>query len=153
MKNFFIWYKEQFKENPFLTVLITAVVFYIIYRIYLKYSAKQKALKEIDKYTAEVEVQQSVGLNKTYTDSQYSSWADSIYNDNNWYYTDEEAIIDILEKMKNSADLSALSAAFGVREGVWYSYNFKEWVQNALSDSEIETINNLYLSKNINYSF
>jgi hypothetical protein len=153
MKNFFIWYKQQFRENPFLTALITAVIVYVIYRIYLKYSAKQRALKEIDKYTAEVQVQQSVGLNKSYSDSQYNTWAQEIYDANSWYGTDENAIIQILNKMNNSADISYLSAAFGVREGLWYSYNLKEWVQNALSDSEIKTINDLYSSKNINYNF
>ena len=103
--------------------------------------------------------------NLSYPPTQYKAWADGIKGAFDPYGTfgagtDEDTIYNILRKLKNNDDWLQLQKDYGVRDYVDYTYNpfgtvtkinLVESLNNELSGSEKNKVNEILKSKNITY--
>ena len=97
---------------------------------------------------------QSQSINPTYTNTQYSIFANGLYSAmaNTWfdYGTDEDAIKNIMQKMKNDADVLKLIQAFGTRDG----YDLTGWLTTELNTSDMqEYVNGPLTANGITFQF
>lgn len=102
--------------------------------------------KELDKYINQL------NQSPTISDSMASSYADVIYQENQSFNTNEEEIYKIFERLKNNPDLLLLKIKFGTRRpqfGVGYM-GLSAFLRSDLNDSEIQKINDILTTKNIN---
>lgn len=98
---------------------------------------------------------------KTYPDSQYFAFANRLEQAMFDWGTDEAAILDVFNQLKNNADYLALKSAFGVRDytGGIVPYiplispklSLEGWLQEELSSSYINEINTMLYNKGITY--
>ena len=87
--------------------------------------------------------------NLSYTTDQYGVFAKKLYNAMDGVGTDEDAIWDTFKQMKNRDDLLFLIKTFGVRDGETLS----EWLYDDLGNDDIEKLNTILSSLDIEYSF
>jgi len=128
-------------------VIIGLLIYFIIRR------AGKKVQGVIDNTSEKIQIQEHInetGEKPSYSDFEYKSMADRLYNVMNgcgtWY---EEDIIDVMNKMNNLTDVMKLNQAFGTRG----DENLAEWLHGDLSGSWINKINNILKNKGISYSF
>ena len=96
------------------------------------------------------EVNKEIDTNKiTLTQSQINTLASKIYTAVSGAGTDEEAIYDAFSTLSSYSDLQQLNKTFSVKEHM----TLREWLRDDLSTSEINHINEILASKNINYVF
>lgn len=96
------------------------------------------------------EVNKEIDTNKiTLTQSQINTLVSKIYTAMTGAGTDEEAIYDAFSTLSSYSDLQQLNKTFGVKEHM----TLREWLTDDLSTSEINHINEILASKNINYVF
>lgn len=94
-----------------------------------------------------------------YTESQMKGFADKLFKAMDGQGTDEEQIKAVFKYMQNKADVLELIRAFGVRtyeDGLFvsYEYNLTEWLNEELSQDELDKfVNDPLRSAGINYSF
>lgn len=90
------------------------------------------------------------GQQKSYTPSQYNSFADQLYFAMKGLGTDEDAIAQVMGAMQNDLDVITLTNSFGVRDG----YNLQGWLRSDLSSSDVEKyVNSILRSKGITKTF
>jgi len=148
-------------------VLLALIVFLIVWKLYKKFFGKDAS----EQWSAEEDVRDTQsdlntliqqGVKPSYQQGQYSQWADSIKTAFNGCGTTYSTIERIFNQMKNKADIMALSATFGVRkwDGCNWEGDFGDTegtlaggLTNELSSGEVEKLNNILKSKNINYTF
>ena len=70
--------------------------------------------------------------------------------------TDEDSIYNVFKVLKNNTDFALLFKAFGKRPYYTFGYNegnwnLIQWLQEELSGSEQQTVNNILASKGITY--
>jgi len=118
------------------------------------------------------DIQENLDYNKeldnskeSYPKTQYNNFADAIEKAFNpygfGYGTDEEAIYNVMRKLKTNNDWLLLNKAFGVREyidysfnpfGTTYNFNMVEMINYEDEGSEMRNkINAILKSKNIKY--
>ena len=85
----------------------------------------------------------------TLTQAQFNSYASALYSAMKGAGTDEEKIYNVFRQMQTRSDVLQLIKVFGVKDGDTLS----EWLNDDLSASEIEKINTILASNDINYSF
>ncbi len=125
-------------------VLALIVVIWAIVAIKGKISDAVTNSKLID------EVNKEIDTNKiTLTQSQINTLASKIYTAMDGAGTDEEAIYDAFSTLSSYSDLQQLNKTFGVKEHM----TLREWLRDDLSTSDINHINEILASKNINYVF
>lgn len=98
---------------------------------------------------------------QTISDSQAEAYASSIFSALNGYGTDEDAIVSVFDKVKNEADVLAISNAFGVREvssGSWnpepnYKGDLSGALREDLSDYWVNKLNEVLADKGITFRF
>jgi hypothetical protein len=92
----------------------------------------------------------ATGDKLSYLQSQYNSFADTLYTAMNGAGTDETAVAGIMYKMKNDADVLKLIQTFGQREGA----TLAEWIADDF-DQEDKTfyINSILAKKGISFRF
>jgi hypothetical protein len=109
----------------------------------------------------DVKVLEQQGQKATYLDSNYKQFADGLYAARAanapffWGGTNEQAMYNIFNKMKNDLDVVKLTEAFGSRR-LSYSLqnaNLGGFLKDELDEEELNIINTGLRSKKINYQF
>ena len=147
-----------YKAHTIIAIIITIIILYLLRRLFIKMKAKIDTKTLQDSIKGEIAYSAELGLKKSYTDTQYKAWADQLYNAMAdywlWYGTDEQAIISIMEKMKNRSDVISLVSAFGLRSGIIEGASgLGVWLKSELSSFYINQINDMFANKGIQYSF
>ncbi len=140
--------------KKFLTtkVIITVVIVLLVCAVAiwgilgLKNSIKSSVQngKLVDEVNAEIDTNK-VSL----TQSQFNTLASKLHTAMNGMGTDEDSIYDAFKTINSRSDLLQLIKTFGVKDGE----TLKEWLYDDLSSSDIQHINEILASKNINYAF
>jgi hypothetical protein len=135
----------------------------------------QKELAEANRQAKlaqdEIIILQGQGINPTYSDSQFEGFAQSLQIAMNSCGTDEEVIYNIFKMMKNGVDVRKLITAFGIRyytpcaadqpisyaRYLWDDKSFggalSSWLTYDLTSSEVNKVNEILRTNNVNYSF
>jgi hypothetical protein len=97
-----------------------------------------------------------LGQTPSYSDTSYVGFADKINSAGvTGFGTDENAIYDVFQQMKNDADVLKLIAAFGNRR-IEFSLawaGLSGWLRSELDAREIAKINAILAGKGITYRF
>jgi len=115
----------------------------------------ENAEEEMDDIDKEIDETEGTA---TYTEAQFSSFANLLEAAMEGMGTDEEAIYGVIAKMYSKLDVLLLIKTFGVR---WYkefgpvgeNYTLGQWFQNELSDYSLDVINNILSQRGIQWSF
>ena len=124
------------------------------YKIYKWY--QQEVLDaEANKKAAEIKAYNKAGIVASFPDSQYVTWGKLINDELNSVTVDEDKIYSIFRQLKNVVDLYKLQSSVTYTVGFLFklSKTLDESLSWFLSDSDIDIINKILLSKNINYTF
>ena len=123
-------------------IVIIALIFGIVLFNKIVYKSRnKKIIKDLD---------EDIVVNKlSYPLSYYGIWAEDIYNAVEGMGTNEQAIFDVFNKVKNKDDVLQLISSFGVKDGETLS----QWIIGDLGDDDKATLNRLLSDKNINYQF
>tara|TARA_R110000868_G_scaffold14391_4_gene66938 strand:- start:3018 stop:3494 length:477 start_codon:yes stop_codon:yes gene_type:complete len=124
------------------------------YKIYKWY--QQEVLdSEINKKAAEIKAYNKAGIVASFPDNQYVTWGKLINDELNSITVDEDKIYGVFRQLKNIVDLYKLQSAVTYTEGFLFKLErtLDEVLAFFLFDSDINVINKILLSKNINYTF
>jgi hypothetical protein len=135
--------------------ILLAGMGYAGYKIYQWYQ-KQKLESQIEEKVAEIKAYNKAGVIASFPDNQYVSWGNLINDElNSSFGIDEDKIFNIFRQLKNIVDLYKLQGAVTYTEGlVWkQTRTLDQALAYYLYDSDIDIINKILSSKNINYKF
>lgn len=93
--------------------------------------------------------QNTVTAKKTLTDAQLTSMCNAIKNSYGFFNDNEAAIYSQFSKVNNIYDVYALISQYGLYKG----RTLEEDLRERLSNKEVEHINSILKTKNINFSF
>lgn len=155
--------KDPKEKRPIKTVIAIGIGTAIALGTYklIGKELKEAIKKKKNKQLFDQEIDKTVIA--SYKPSQYITWADKLEDsfNSNWLdQTDEEAIYNIMRKLKNNTDWLELMKAYGMR--VYYdpfnlSYitgkeiNLIKALQNELDTKEKNKVNAILKSKGITY--
>lgn len=144
--------KEATLNKPLLWVTIIGIGAYALYKIGSSI-AKKLTLDNANKDIIEA---QKSGQTASYPSATYSQLADKIYAAVMYTWgTDNQAIYDVFNLMKNNIDVAMLIKAFGKRR-IEFSLQDAELgahLSDDMNSSEIAKINSILSSKGITYRF
>lgn len=121
MKSVINWIVNFAKNNVIVTIIIVAIIAYILYVAISNYIQKRRAR---DNYKAAVDQAQDAlnqladqGVTPSYAQAQYTTWGNALEKafsgcGAGW----GDIVKPTLEQIKNDADVFALIQAYGVRE-------------------------------------
>lgn len=121
-------------------IAIGVVIFFVI--------RKRRESKEDREYLQDVEK----GIQKsdlTYTNSEYTQFANKLYSAMKGVGTNENAIYDVFSQMQTDSDVKKLISAFGSKGGM----TLNEWLLDDLSNKELNKVNQILSKNNINLMF
>jgi hypothetical protein len=124
------------------------------YKIYKWY--QQEVLDtEISKKAAEIKAYNKAGVVPSFTDNQYVTWGKLIQDELNSFTIDEDKIYNVFRQLKNIVDVYKLQSARTYTTGFFVKFDktLDEVFATLLSESDIDIINKILLSKNISYTF
>ncbi|MCL1867750.1 MAG: annexin [Paludibacter sp.] len=137
--------------------VITLMVILILICVIIYFAFKQiRSLIMKAKRVAEINELENAGEVASYTQSQYVSFADTLFAAMNGLGTDEDAIYNVFYKMKNKIDVLKLIDAYGVRNKAFMfgtGKNLSESLRDELSTSEMSKLNVILQTKGIDYTF
>ena len=149
--------KEFIKDIPgwakgVAVIVVIGIIAFVVYKFYKDFKPRTKEQKDLEK-DQDTFVQQ--GQKPSFPRSQYKAFADTIQQENLSWDTDEEKIYGIFKQMKNDLDITLLVEAFGNRRPQFTLNDVAlvPFLNEDLSKSEIEQINNILISKNIKFRF
>jgi len=131
------------------------------------YSAVKGRMAHAGDFAEKADVKDELGSLKTkgikpsFSDSQYSAWANQLFTAMNGYTSDEAAVYRVFVNMKNNADVLKLIDAYGIRtlsSGNWNpAPDFKGTLSGALSEEfdtkEIAALNDILAKRKITIKF
>ena len=132
--------------QKFVLFVILIVVIYYIWKFGAGFV---NGIKTNAQAKGEIEALESQGIKASYTKSKYVQLADDLESAIAGAGTDEQAVYDVFNQMKNDIDVLELDKAFGVRD----EEDLKQWLRGDLSSSEMSTVNNILAKKNISKRF
>ena len=144
--------KEATLNKPLVWLTILGIGAYALYKIGAAIG-KKLTLSNAD---ADIRAAQKTGQTASYSSATYSQLADKIYAAVMYTWgTDEQAIYDVFNLMKNNIDVANLIKAFGKRrlEFSTQSAELGAHLGNDLDSTEIAKINSILSSKGITYRF
>ena len=144
--------KEATLNKPLVWLTILGIGAYALYKIGAAIG-KKLTLSNAD---ADIRAAQKTGETASYSSATYSQLADKIYAAVMYTWgTDEQAIYDVFNLMKNNIDVANLIKAFGKRrlEFSTQSAELGAHLGNDLDSTEIAKINSILSSKGITYRF
>lgn len=142
------------KLKPVEQVIAAAIILVILIWLWKLIRAYVKNIVSGAETIGEVAALQSAGMKKTYTDSQYNSFADQLYFAMKGAGTDEDSVFSVMGKMKNDLDVIELERKYGLRPDMWGNqYNLQQWLRGDLGSSDIQRLNSLLSSKGITKSY
>ena len=149
--------KEFIKDIPgwakgVAVIIIIGIIAFVVYKFYKDFKPRTKEQKDLEK-DQDTFVQQ--GQKPSFPRSQYKAFADTIQQENLSWDTDEKKIYNIFKQMKNDLDITLLVEAFGNRRPQFTLNDVAlvPFLNEDLSKSEIEQINNILIAKNIKFRF
>jgi hypothetical protein len=144
--------KEATLNKPLVWLTILGVGAYALYKLG---SALGKKLT-LSNADADIRSAQKTGESASYSSATYSQLADKIYSAVMYTWgTDEQAIYDVFNLMKNNIDVALLIKAFGKRRLEFSTQDAElgAHLSNDLDSTEIAKINSILSSKGITYRF
>lgn len=144
--------KEATLNKPLVWLTILGVGAYAVYKLGSAIG-KKLTLSSADK---DIRDAQKAGETASYSAATYSQLADKIYAAVMYTWgTDEKAIYDVFNLMKNNIDVANLIKAFGKRRLEFSSQQLElgAHLSDDLDSSEIAKVNSILASKNITYRF
>lgn len=147
------------------TLVIIAIIALIFILLYWWRSGRKKRQQEEQFKNDFQQLTQGSNQQANYLSTNYTQFADKIYQAGCsgafCYGTDEDAIYDVFNQMKNDLDVLLLVKAFGFREprgeicipGTDCDYSLGAWLQTELGKEDFDEINSILRSKNIQYQF
>jgi hypothetical protein len=144
--------KEATLNKPLVWLTILGVGAYALYKLG---SALGKKLT-LSNADADIKAAQKTGESASYSSATYSQLADKIYSAVMYTWgTDEQAIYDVFNLMKNNIDVAMLIKAFGKRRLEFSTQDAElgAHLSNDLDSTEIAKINSILSSKGITYRF
>ena len=87
--------------------------------------------------------------NITISQQQFNGYASTLYSAMKGVGTNETRIYEVFEKMNTRSDVLQLIKTFGVKD----SMTLNEWFMDDLSAKEINKINQILVSRQIDYKF
>ena len=140
---------SKIKRQVIGTVILILIIL-VIYRIIRKIRDNVKERDTIRK--AKGEINQN---DLSFSDYEFKSFADRIFNAMDGIGTEETAIFHILKQMKTKSDMLALIVAFDTRKSKrWYSSfegNMIAWLQNELDSYEHNSAAQIFQKLGIAY--
>lgn len=123
------------------TLIVGVIVFFLL---------KSKISNEIKEAENTQEANKEIDSSKlSLTTSQYNTIASKLYAAMAGMGTDEDAIYDAFRGINNYSDLMRVMQAFGSKDNM----TLREWLYDDCGADEINKINEILASKNINYKF
>lgn len=123
-------------------VIIIAIILGIWFlRKFLKRRKNEAAIKDLAKDIDKNQI--------SYPQSYYGIWAGEIYQALDKWNDDEDAVYNVIRKLKTKDDVLQLITAFGVKDDMTLS----QWIIDQLNSEERAVMNRLLTDKNINYQF
>jgi hypothetical protein len=144
--------KEATLNKPLVWLTILGVGAYALYKLGAAIG-KKLTLSNAD---ADIRAAQKSGETASYSSATYSQLADKIYSAVMYTWgTDEQAIYDVFNLMKNNIDVANLIKAFGKRRLEFSTQDAElgAHLGNDLDSTEIAKINSILSSKGITYRF
>ncbi len=87
--------------------------------------------------------------NITISQQQFNGYASTLYDAMKGFGTKEDRIYEVFEKMNTRSDVLQLIKTFGVKD----SMTLIDWMMDDLSVKEINKINQILVSRQIDYKF
>jgi hypothetical protein len=144
--------KEATLNKPLVWLTIIGITAYALYKIG---SAIYKKLN-LNNANNDIKEAEASGQKPSYPIGTYTQLADKIYAAVMYSWgTDEQAIYDVFNSMKNNLDVALLIKAFGKRRLEFSTQDAElgAHLSNDLDSSEIAKLNSILASKNITYRF
>lgn len=144
--------KEATLNKPLVWLTILGVGAYALYKLGSAIG-KKLTLSNAD---ADIRSAQKTGETASYSSATYSQLADKIYAAVMYTWgTDEQAIYDAFNLMKNNIDVAMLIKAFGKRRLEFSTQDAElgAHLSNDLDSTEIAKVNSILSSKGITYRF
>jgi hypothetical protein len=144
--------KEATLNKPLVWLTILGVGAYALYKLGSAIG-KKLTLSNAD---ADIRSAQKTGESASYSSATYSQLADKIYAAVMYTWgTDEQAIYDAFNLMKNNIDVAMLIKAFGKRRLEFSTQDAElgAHLSNDLDSTEIAKVNSILSSKGITYRF
>lgn len=124
-----------------ITLIVAVIVFFFL---------KSKISNGIKEAENTQEANKEIDSSKlSLTASQYNTIASKLYAAMAGMGTDENAIYDAFRSINNYSDLMRLMSAFGSKDNM----TLREWLYDDCGAGEINKINEILASKNIDYKF
>ena len=128
--------------------LLGLLALVVIVLLFIKYRSKFKDLITNAKLVNSLETEIKTD-DITFTQTQFNAFASALYAAMDGAGTDEQKIYNVFRQMQSRSDVLQLIKVFGVKDGE----TLTEWINDDLSASEIEKINTILATNDINYSF
>lgn len=138
------------KPTPKQLAIVVVAIMAIVLLVWGTISLRTKIDDTITNNRLIDEVNKEIDTEKiTVTQSQINTLVSKLYTAMSGWGTNESAIFDAFGAINSYSDLQSLSKTFGVRK----SKTLREWLQDELSTEDLNHVNEILASKNINYVF
>lgn len=127
-----------------LAVLVVFVTGFYFYKSSVKLKDVRSSNDVIDKANKEIDSAQI-----TLTKVQLQTICEKLFKAMDGLGTDTDSIYEAIGMANTRSDVLSIIATFGVKDGETLS----EWLYGDLSQNEINHLNSILASKNINYQF
>jgi len=147
--------------------LVLALVGIRVYSALFPSEAQKKARELLDKVDQEIKQNENKGLKPSFTESQYVSFANDIYEGMRYAVGDNYGNVErILKMMQNNVDVAKLIKSFGVKQDYAFGIptgspkDLITFVNSELGDEygglsrrRVDSINKDWRNKGIKYQF
>lgn len=143
------------KQSAVVQLVIVIIVLYLLYELYNYVVDTTGFVRQ----QTELEILAQQGETASYTESEYLKMADDLEDAMDGIGTYNDDLYAVFGKLKNTTDFIKLSAAFGIRSGsdnlfgILPPSDLAGWIQDDLSQSEIEQLNRFLANKGIKKGF
>lgn len=127
-----------------LAVVVVFVIGYYFYKSTTKLDDVRSSNEVIEKANKEIDASQI-----TLTKVQLQTICEKLYDAMDGLGTDIDSVYDAIGMANTRSDVLSIIATFGVKDGE----SLSEWLYGDLSQKEINHLNSILASKNINYQF
>jgi hypothetical protein len=129
-------------------ILALAIVFLVLNKI-IKSLIPSREQRLVNQAAGQIK-----SANLSYSNSQYSIWADALFQAMRGWGTDERTIFRIFGYMRTPDDVYQLIKVFGVREAYnvsirKFSGNLVDWLHADLTSKELQQLNSILANINV----
>jgi flagellar biosynthesis/type III secretory pathway M-ring protein FliF/YscJ len=126
-------------------ILVVVIALYFLIKKGIRTGKENKSDKErMDEIESQIEPE-----NLSFSTAEYQAMADKIYKAVKGLGTDDDAVFEVFQKMRNNSDVLKLQSVFGIKDKM----DLGEWISDDMSDDEIDKINGYLRQRNISITF